>query len=192
MSATDAIKQIKIKDNDVRDIAATYDGSGNEIAGTYVTLNTNQTIAGIKTFNAPTNISGTEQATATFNTANGGRIIFGKEAGNSGTMIGLDQVSGTRRLNFRASATAGAIVWSQPESNSSLYYDVTNVWYRTTNNIYFNQIKSAPFLGTDSSGKVQKVTPKTLTFTGASTGTYNGTEAITVDITDIIDLTEGL
>lgn len=59
--------------------------------------------------------------------------------------------------------------------------------------IYLNQIKSAPFLGTDSSGKVQKVTPKTLTFTsGDTTTTYNGTAAVTVDLVTIVDLTGGL
>ena len=80
-----------------------------DIPTNYVTTNTNQTITGLKTFNAPTSASG-EQATATFKTANGGQIIFGKEGSNSGSMIALDQVAGTRRLNFRASATPGAIV----------------------------------------------------------------------------------
>lgn len=127
----------------------------------YVTTNTAQTITGIKTFNAPTNTSG-EQATATFKTANGGQIIFGKEGANSGSMIALDQVAGTRRLNFRASATPGAIVWSQPESGSALFYDVDNVYFRQPDYISFNsatkiilgKIKNAAALGTDENGKI--------------------------------------
>lgn len=90
----------------------------------YVTTNTTQTITGSKTFSAPTNVSGSEQVTTWFNTANGGRVGFGKEAANSGTGIFFDQVSGTRRLNFRASATAGAMVWEQPEKGAQLYFDI--------------------------------------------------------------------
>ncbi len=148
----------------------------------YVTLLTDQTITGIKTFKAPINIVGTEQATTIYKTANGGQIIFGKEADNSGTMIGLDQVAGTRRLNFRTSTVAGAVVWEQPESNSTFYYDVDNVRFRQSSGIYFSKITSASFLGTNSEGKVQSVTPKTLTFTGAVNKTYNGTEAVSVNI----------
>lgn len=142
----------------------------------YVTTDTNQTITGIKTFNAPTNASG-EQATATFKTANGGQIIFGKEGPNSGSMIALDQVAGTRRLNFRASATPGAIVWSQPEANSGLYYDVTNIYFRecrtvtfdSASTIRFNKFTNATALGTDSSGNLKKVSLSTV----ATSGSYN-------------------
>lgn len=185
-----SIKQIQLGNTTYTIDATTFTGLS---PSDFVTIATNQTVTGIKTFNAPTNISGTEQATTIFNTANGGRIIFGKEAGNSGTMIGLDQVSGTRRLNFRASSTAGAIVWSQPESNSSLFYDVKQVYYRSSTVICFNNFTNASFLGTDSSGKLQKVTPKTLTFTsGDTTTTYNGTATVTVDLVTIVDLTGGL
>ena len=136
-----------------------------DIPTNYVTTNTNQTIKGLKTFSAPANASG-EQATATFKTANGGQIIFGKEGPNSGSMIGLDQVAGTRRLNFRASATPGAIVWSQPESNSSLYYDVSNVYFRQCANVSFDSASTVKFaqfinasaLGTDANGNLKKVT----------------------------------
>lgn len=89
-----------------------------------VTLDGTQTITGVKTFNAPANVASTEQVTAWFYTANGGRVGFGKEKDNSGTGIFFDQVSGTRRLNFRASATAGAMVWSQPEEGAQLYIDL--------------------------------------------------------------------
>ena len=67
-----------------------------------------------------------------------------------------------------------------------------NVWFRKTTGLYFSNIKNASFLGTDSNGKVISVTPKTLTFKGGASGTYNGTNAVTVEITDIIDLTGGL
>lgn len=142
----------------------------------YVTLNTNQTITGLKTFDAPKSASG-EQATATFKTANGGQIIFGKEGPNSGSMIALDQVAGTRRLNFRASATPGAIVWSQPESNSSLYYDVTNVYFRgcthvsfnSASTITFNKFTNASALGTDANGNLKKVSLAKV----ATSGSYN-------------------
>lgn len=60
-----------------------------------------------------------------------GAVLFGKEGSNSGAMIGLEQIEGTRRLNFRASSTPGAIVWSQPEANSQLYFDVNAVNFRT-------------------------------------------------------------
>lgn len=74
--------------------------------------------------NAPTNVSGTETTTAKFKTSNGGAIILGKEGSNSGTMIRLDQVDGTARLRFRASSTAGAMVWEQPEQGAQLYIDL--------------------------------------------------------------------
>lgn len=140
-----------------------------EIINGLVTLATKQTITGEKTFNAPSNSNGSEQATVIIKTANGGQIIFGKEGPNSGSMIGLDQVAGTRRLNFRASATPGAIVWSQPESNSSLYYDVTNVYFRGCTSVVFNNFANASALGTDSSGKLKKVSLATV----ATSGSYS-------------------
>lgn len=88
-----------------------------------MTRDTAQTITGFKTFNAPTNIAGTEQQTVKLKTSNGGAIIFGKEGPNSGSMIRLDQTDGTCRLRFRSSATAGAMVWEQPEAGSRLYMD---------------------------------------------------------------------
>lgn len=97
-----------------------------DIPTNYVTTNTEQTITGYKTFNAPANIGSTEQFTAKFKTSNGGSISFGKEAANSGTMLRFDQVDGTCRLRFRGSSTAGAIVWEQPETGASLYFDLGN------------------------------------------------------------------
>lgn len=91
-----------------------------------VTTDTDQTISGIKTFNAPTDVSGQETITTKFKTSNGGALIIGKEGQNSGTMLRFDQVDGTCRLRFRSSATAGSMVWSQPEKNAVLYFDMGN------------------------------------------------------------------
>lgn len=82
------------------------------------------TFSGVQTINAPTNVNGSEQTTMKVKTSNGGAIIFGKEGANSGTMIRLDQTDGTCRLRFRSSATAGAMVWEQPESGAQLYVDL--------------------------------------------------------------------
>lgn len=123
----------------------------------YVTTNTNQTVTGTKTWNAPTDVSDTEVATAVFKTSNGGKIILGKEGPNSGTMIAMDQVAGTRRLNFRASSTPGALVWEQPESDSSLIYDVKGIQFRGVQNVTFANFKNAAALGTDANGALQKV-----------------------------------
>lgn len=89
-----------------------------------VTTDKAQTITELKTFDAPANISGTEQSTVIFKTSNGGQLIVGKEGANSGTMLRFDQVAGTVRLRFRASATAGAMVWEQPEQGAQLYIDL--------------------------------------------------------------------
>ena len=94
--------------------------------GDYVTIDTAQTITGRKTFNSPANVNGQEVATAIFKTSNGGRLIIGKEGQNSGTMLRFDQTAGTTRLQFRASATPGAMVWTQPEKGATLYFDLTN------------------------------------------------------------------
>ena len=94
--------------------------------GNYVTIDTTQTITGIKTFNSPANVNGQEVATAIFKTSNGGRLIIGKEGPNSGTMLRFEQKEGTTRLQFRASATPGAMVWTQPEKGATLYFDLTN------------------------------------------------------------------
>ena len=181
---TGTVKSVSVKINGA--VKGTVTDSGTIDLGTYltshqpltnyVTLNTKQTITGVKTFDAPKSANG-EQATVTFKTANGGQIIFGKEGPNSGSMIALDQVAGTRRLNFRASATPGAIVWSQPESNSSLYYDVTNIYFRecthisfnSASTITFNKFTNASALGTDANGNLKKVSLAKV----ATSGSYN-------------------
>lgn len=134
----------------------------------YVTTDTTQTITGIKTFNSPKLASG-EQATTTFKTANGGQIIIGKEGPNSGTMLAFDQAAGTRRLNFRASSTPGAMIWSQPEANSTLYYDVKNIQFREVAGITFSNFKGG-FLKTNSSGTL---TVDTSTYSKTDTNYYH-------------------
>lgn len=115
----------------------TFDGNPGSVAtsadlrnyqkkGNYVTTDTAQTITGRKTFNSPANVNGQEVATAIFKTSNGGRLIIGKEGPNSGTMLRFDQNAGTTRLQFRASATPGAMVWTQPEKGAVLYFDLTD------------------------------------------------------------------
>lgn len=135
-----------------------------------VSVDTNETITGIKTFNAPAIASG-EQATTIFKTANGGQIIFGKEGPNSGTMIRLDQAKDNNgnsicRLRFRASSTAGAMVWEQPESGSCLYYDVAGVNFRGCTSIGFSKFASAGYLYTDSNGYLQKGSAATISKAG--------------------------
>lgn len=149
-----------------------------------VTVATDQTVTGTKTFAAPSNVASAEQATATFKTANGGRIIFGKEKNNSGTMIALDQVAGTRRLNFRASSTKGAIVWEQPESGSCLYMDVAAINFRQVATMYFTQFLNAGYLYTDASGTLKKGTLAKV----ATSGSYNDlVDKPTIPTTDELD-----
>ena len=97
----------------------------------FVNTSTTQDISGIKTFKAPVKANG-EQVTTWFETANGGRVGFGKEGPNSGTGIFFEQKIGTRRLNFRASDSPGAMVWSQPETGARLYFDVGGYSRRIT------------------------------------------------------------
>ena len=113
--------------SDITNLQTSLNGKANksDIPTNYVTTNTAQTITGTKTFNAPASASG-EQATTTFKTSNGGQLIIGKEGPNSGTMLRFDQTAGTTRLQFRASATPGAMVWSQPEKGATLFFDLTN------------------------------------------------------------------
>lgn len=94
----------------VLNVAAANTNKITTLEGNVVKLTDDQTINGVKTFNAPANSNGTEQTTMKIKTANGGAIIFGKEGPNSGSMIRLDQTDGTTRLQFRASATPGAMV----------------------------------------------------------------------------------
>ena len=97
----------------------TYNSSGNWIMPNQLM------VGGALYVNNSSLVSGDgETASMKIKTSNGGAIIFGKEGPNSGTMIRLDQADGTCRLRFRASTTAGAMVWEQPEKNAALHMDL--------------------------------------------------------------------
>lgn len=120
------IKQTHTHDNKsiLDNTTESYTTTDKEALEDTVRLTGDQVINGTKTFDAPINVSGTEQATVKIKTSNGGQLIIGKEGNNSGTMLRFDQVEGTPRLLFRSSATQGAMVWEQPEQNAQLYIDL--------------------------------------------------------------------
>ena len=93
----------------------------NNIPNDYVTIATNQTITGLKTFAAPSDVKYAELNSMIIRTANGGSIRFAKEGPTEGTMIRLDQADGTARLRVRATSDPGTIVWEQPEANAVLH-----------------------------------------------------------------------
>ncbi len=105
-----------------------------EITGDYLPL-TGGTLTGKLTIDDSTAFSqGDENVVYKVKVKTGssqtGAISFGKEGANSGSMVKFEQKEGTTRLLFRASNTAGAMVWQQPESGSSLFFDVDNIQYR--------------------------------------------------------------
>ena len=148
--------------------------------GNVVKLTSDQTVNGVKTFNAPANSDGTEQTTMKIKTANGGAIIFGKEGPNSGSMIRLDQTDGTTRLQFRASSTPGAMVWKQPESGAALYFDFGPNATRTT------MPTSGGTLAYTSQIPTKLKNPHALTF---GKKTYDGSSAQTITASDLGALT---
>lgn len=156
--------------------------------GNYVTIDTAQTITGRKTFNSPANVNGQEVATAIFKTSNGGRLIIGKEGPNSGTMLRFDQTAGTTRLQFRASATAGAMVWSQPEKGAKLYFDLTNSAGVTTRTTL--DARSGTIARTSDIGNGKITIQKNGTEVGSFTTNQSGSKTIdlTLGIDDIPDL----
>lgn len=181
----------------------TFDGNPGSVAtradlrnyqekGNYVTIDTAQTIKGRKTFNSPANVNGQEVATAIFKTSNGGRLIIGKEGPNSGTMLRFDQTAGTTRLQFRASATPGAMVWSQPEKGATLYFDLTNsagVSTRTTLDARSGKIARTSDIG---NGKI--TIQKNGTEVGSFTTNQSGSKTInlTLGVSDVSGLQSSL
>ena len=177
----------------------TFDGNPGSVAtsadlknyqkkGNYVTTDTAQTITGRKTFNSPANVNGQEVATAIFKTSNGGRLIIGKEGPNSGTMLRFDQTAGTTRLQFRASATPGAMVWSQPEKGAKLYFDLTNsagVSTRTT-----LDARSGTIARTSDIGNGKITIQKNGTEVGSFTTNQSGSKTIdlTLGVSDVSGL----
>lgn len=125
----------------------------------YFKLNGNNTANGSNVFQNDIFTSGSENQVVKYRFKTGsnqyGAIYFGKEGPNNGSMIRLDQVEGTARLYFRASSTAGAIVWNQPEANSQLYLDVDKVNFRSAgffvdNSTFRPATNNARDLGTSS------------------------------------------
>lgn len=177
----------------------TFDGNPGSVAtiadlrnyqkkGNYVTIDTAQTITGRKTFNSPANVNGQEVPTAIFKTSNGGRLIIGKEGPNSGTMLRFDQTAGTTRLQFRASATPGAMVWTQPEKGATLYFDLTNsagVSTRTTLDARSGNIARTSDIG---NGKI--TIQKNGTDIGSFTTNQSGSKTIdlTIGVSDVSGL----
>lgn len=169
----------------------TFDGNPGSVAtnedlknyqkkGNYVTIDTAQTITGRKTFNSPANVNGQEVATAIFKTSNGGRLIIGKEGPNSGTMLRFDQTAGTTRLQFRASATPGAMVWTQPEKGAKLYFDLTNsagVSTRTT-----LDARSGTIARTSDIGNGKITIQKNGTDVGSFTTNQSGSKTINISL----------
>lgn len=170
------------------DYATKSDLTKYQPAGNYVTIDTDQTITGRKTFNSPANVNGQEVATAIFKTSNGGRLIIGKEGPNSGTMLRFDQTAGTTRLQFRASATPGAMVWSQPEKGAKLYFDLTNsagVSTRTT-----LDARSGTIARTSDIGNGKITIQKNGTDVGSFTTNQSGSKTIdlTLGVSDVSGL----
>lgn len=184
----------------VRDVGTfTFDGNPGSVAtsadlknyqkkGNYVTTDTAQTITGRKTFNSPANVNDQEVATAIFKTSNGGQLVIGKEGANSGTMLRFDQTAGTTRLQFRASATPGAMVWSQPEKGAVLYFDLINsagVSTRTT-----LDARSGTIARTSDIGNGKITIQKNGTDVGSFTTNQSGSKTIdlTLGVSDVSGL----
>lgn len=114
-------------------LASVYDPQGkrtdvfkyaDDLDATAVHKTEDENISGLKVFTAPAKINETDQITTKFETSNGGSVFIGKEGANNGTMLRFDQVDGTPRLRFRASAAAGAMIWEQPEKGAKLFVDL--------------------------------------------------------------------
>lgn len=184
----------------VKDVGTfTFDGNPGSVAtsadlknyqekGNYVTTDTAQTITGRKTFNSPANVNGQEVATAIFKTSNGGQLIIGKEGPNSGTMLRFDQTAGTTRLQFRASATPGAMVWSQPEKGAALYFDLTNSAGVSTRTIL--DARSGTIARTSDIGNGKITIQKNGTEVGSFTTNQSGSKTIdlTLGVSDVSGL----
>lgn len=127
--------------NEVKALIQSSGGGSKYLPLTGGTLTGSLTVNGESTFNSKATFQNTDYTSGVenqvvkyrFKTGSNqyGAIYFGKEGPNNGAMIRLDQVEGTARLYFRASSTAGAIVWNQPESGSQLYFDVSKINFRT-------------------------------------------------------------
>jgi hypothetical protein len=132
------------------------------------------------TIYSPADVSNGETASVTIQTSNGGQLIIGKEGPNKGTMLRFDQTAGTTRLRFRASATAGAMVWEQPEKAAKLYFDFGNAAGNGVNRVTVPNPENGGTLAllSDLNGFITSVPNITVTDTTDST-----TKPIVSDIT---------
>ena len=187
-SHTHSISQITNLQSSLDEKASKSDLNNYQPKGNYVTTDTTQTITGIKTFNSPANENGKEVATAIFKTSNGGQLIIGKEGPNSGTMLRFDQKEGTTRLQFRASATPGAMVWTQPEKGATLYFDLTNSAGASTRTTL--DARGGTIARTSDIGNGKITIQKNGTDVGSFTTNQSGSKTInlTLGIDDIPDL----
>lgn len=107
-------------------IGGSASGTGNPIKisddGKLTTSNSFSANKGVFTVSDTT--IGSDGARVKISTSNGGAVYFGTEGANNGTMVRFDQTDGTCRLKFHASATAGAMVWEQPEAGAKLHIDL--------------------------------------------------------------------
>ena len=169
-------------------VATSVDLKNYQKKGNYVTTDTAQTITGRKTFNSPANVNGQEVATAIFKTSNGGQLVIGKEGPNSGTMLRFDQTAGTPRLQFRASATPGAMVWTQPEKGAKLYFDLTNSAGTSTRTTL--DARSGTIARTSDIGNGKITIQKNGTDVGSFTTNQSGSKTIdlTLGVSDVSGL----
>ena len=169
-------------------VATSVDLKNYQKKGNYVTTDTAQTITGRKTFNSPANVNGQEVATAIFKTSNGGQLVIGKEGPNSGTMLRFDQTAGTTRLQFRASATPGAMVWTQPEKGAKLYFDLTNSAGTSTRTTL--DARSGTIARTSDIGNGKITIQKNGTDVGSFTTNQSGSKTIdlTLGVSDVSGL----
>ena len=191
--------KIKLNTSGIISDAGTFkfDGNPGSVATSadlknYVTTNTAQTITGRKTFNSPANVNGQEVATAIFKTSNGGQLVIGKEGPNSGTMLRFDQTAGTTRLQFRASATPGAMVWTQPEKGAKLYFDLTNSEGASTRTTL--DARSGTIARTSDIGNGKITIQKNGTDVGSFTTNQSGNKTInlTLGVSDVSGLQSAL
>lgn len=159
-------------------LSAKYDKTGGTISGN-VNITGTLTVNSGAVFSNSTWSNGTENDVVKYRfkttSTQYGAIYFGKEGPNSGAMIGLDQVEGTRRLNFRSSSTPGAIIWSQPESNSVVYFDVDNVNFRGATNVVVPNTLSATTIKEGGTTLADKYAAKNHTHSNYSLSTHTHT-----------------
>ena len=175
-----AFKSTVAKTDLAADVQTSLDKADNAVHKTG-----DESISGEKTFNAPENRDYVEQTTTKFKTSNGGAIIIGKQAANSGTMLRLDQVDGTARLRFRASTTAGSMIWEQPEHGAKLFMDLGD---RGTGGDYhritFPESSGTLALQTDINNTVPKSLKVTLTTAGWNSSTKQQSVAVSGILAD--------